>query len=83
MTSPFDSPQAKPMGQPAQPKQQATMPFDSAQAGDKELRIVKQAIAKSFIEAGHAKFTPQVEAEIEKWIKWVFRYEDKDKNLTK
>lgn len=69
-------------------------PFESAPKGQlpldmpskeelKELRIIKQAIAKSFIEAGKVYFNPEVEEEIEKWIKWVYRSEHKDLELTK
>lgn len=66
---------------------QSPLPFSSIKTSDiennfkvKEMRIIKQAIAKSFIESGHAKFSPMVEEEMKKWIKWCYQY---DEELTK
>lgn len=88
MSSPFDFQGSTNFNKqtPSVSNKQGFLPFsknDSEDLQKKELRIVKQAIAKSFIESGNIKLTPQVESEIEKWIKWVFRYGDTDKNLIK
>lgn len=44
----------------------------------KELRIIKQAIAKSFIAAGKFNLNDETERQIEEWIRWVYRDEQKD-----
>lgn len=51
----------------------------------KELRIVKIAIAKSFINNGQSKLDldKETEEKMEKWIKWIYRNEEKDWRLIK
>ncbi len=51
----------------------------------KELRIIKQAIAKSFISSGKIELTltKEIEEQMESWIRWVYRSEEKDWKIIK
>lgn len=82
--SPFDEPKNTGGSSPSpfnSATPQSKLPLGNSEIDSlKEMRIIKQAIAKSFIEAGHVKFTPAVEGEIKKWIRWCYQY---DESLTK
>lgn len=51
----------------------------------KELRIIKQAIAKSFITSGQVgvELDEKTERLMERWIKWIYRDEEKDWRLVR
>lgn len=51
----------------------------------KELRIVKQAIAKSFIASGKIglQLSQETEQMMEEWIRWVYRDKQRDWRLVK